>query len=52
MQNSVQHLIRRVWLRLALGGGLVAATVGAAAPHAHPVLAATLNHCEPVVRDR
>jgi hypothetical protein len=52
MHNRIQDTIRRVWPQLAVSAGLLAAAVRATAPHAHPVLAATLNHCEPVVRDR
>ena len=46
--------IRRAWRRLALSAGLLAAALGAATAHAHPILAGIRldNHCEPVVRDR
>jgi len=47
----MDNTIRRVWRRLALSAGLVAAALGATAPHAHPILGA-MNHCEPVVRDQ
>jgi hypothetical protein len=42
--------VRRILLSVGLSTGLVAAVAGAATTH--PILAAGLNHCEPLVRSR
>ena len=49
----MSNTIRRMWMRLVLSGGLVAAAVGVAAWHTDPILLRiAANHCEPVVRDQ
>jgi hypothetical protein len=50
---DMSNTIRRMWVRLALSSGLVAAAAGVAAWHADPILLRIgANHCEPVVRDQ
>jgi hypothetical protein len=49
---DMSNTIRRLWVRLALSGGLVTAAA-AAAWHTDPILLLlAANHCEPLVRDQ
>jgi hypothetical protein len=50
---DMSNMIRRLWVRLALTGGLVTAAAAAAAWHTDPILLKLAgNHCEPLVRDQ
>jgi hypothetical protein len=50
---DMSNTIRRLWVRLALSGGLVTAAAAAAAWQTDPILLRlAANHCEPVVRDQ
>jgi hypothetical protein len=42
--------VRRILLSAGLSTGLLAAAAGAAT--AHPILAASVNHCQPLVHSR